>query len=138
MIKYLGKYTHRIAISNYRLIKIESEHVYFKVRDPKKPDKKTVTKLHVKEFMRRYLLHILPSGFVRIRHFGILGNRFKKENISIIRKLNNIINLVVEKAPEDWKTMLKRVTGINVDRCPKCTDGEMIISGVHQSFFSTA
>lgn len=126
MINYLGNYTHRIAISNYRLVKIEGERVFFKVRDPNDPAKKKTTSLHAKEFMRRFLLHVLPSGFVRMRHFGLLGNRHKKKNIAVIRALNNVIHKVKEAVKETWKELLLRLTGIDPDKCPRCKSGTMV------------
>ncbi len=90
VINYLGGYTHRIAISNYRLVKVEDGKVHFKVRDKSNPGEKKVMVLDVQEFMRRFLLHVLPRGLVRIRHFGILGNRYKKVKIALIRMLQGI------------------------------------------------
>ena len=81
--------------------------------------------LHVKEFMRRFLLHVLPRGFVRIRHFGILGNRFKKKNIALIRKLCGIIQKSITRAKESWKDHLLRTTGIDINLCRKCEKGVM-------------
>jgi hypothetical protein len=124
VINYLGGYTHRIAISNFRLVKIEGEKIFFKVRDKDNPGKSKVISLHVKEFMRRFLLHVLPRGFMRIRHFGILGNRYKKEKIALIRMLENIIIELKSKEAEDWKDLLKRVTGIDINSCKKCGIGE--------------
>lgn len=123
VLSYLGKYTHRIAISNYRIVKLENERVFFKVRDNKSPEKQKIMSLHVTEFMRRFLLHVLPKGFVRMRHFGLLGNRYKKEKIAIIRKLNGVLEKLISKVEEDWKGMLRRLTEINPDLCPKCRDG---------------
>ena len=94
VISYLGNYTHRIAISNYRLVKAEADRVFFKIRDPEDPAKKKTMSLHVKEFMRRFLLHVLPKGFVKIRHFGLLGSRLKKRKIAVIRGLHKIVQEV--------------------------------------------
>ncbi len=123
VIKYLGGYTHRIAISNYRLVKIENESVYFKVRDSNNPGKSKIMSLHVKEFMRRFLLHVLPKAFVRIRHFGILGNRYKKLKISIIRKLQNIKEKAISHIKNDWKSLLQKHSEIDADQCPRCKKG---------------
>jgi hypothetical protein len=75
VLKYLGYYTHRIAISNHRLVAFENGQVTFRWRDSAHKNKKRLMTLHVDEFLRRFLLHILPRGFVRIRHFGFLANR---------------------------------------------------------------
>jgi len=119
VIEYLGQYTHRIAITNYRLVGIEDDQIIFKCRDPENPGQKKLMKLHALEFMRRFLSHVLPSGFVRIRHFGLLGSRLKKVNINKIRELLN--QLPIEKiVKEGFKELLKRLTGIDVDQCPRC------------------
>ena len=134
VINYLGQYTHRMAISNYRLIKIEDGRVYFKVRDKDKVGKKKITNLDVSEFMRRFLLHVLPKGFVRIRHFGLLGNRYKKEKIKLIRELENIVELLSSEAKLSWQELLKKVTGIDIEECPKCEQGQLVaVSEVEQT-----
>lgn len=121
VIKYLGQYTHRIAISNFRLVKIEDERVYFKVRDNNNPGEKKVMSLHVKEFMRRFLLHILPKGFVRIRHFGLLANRYKKVKVVIIRQLQGVKESLKIALEKTWKNFLLEVTGKDPDKCPACS-----------------
>jgi len=138
VINYLGNYTHRIAISNYRLVKIEGDRVFFKVRDPKDPAKKKTMSLHAKDFMRRFLLHVLPSGFVRMRHFGLLGNRYKKKNIAAIRALNNIVEKVKEAIKETWKELLFRLTGINPDKCPRCHTGTMVDAFTEKGFLNSS
>lgn len=137
VINYLGNYTHRIAISNYRLIKIEDGKVFFKCRNRDDPKTKKVVSLRVEEFMRRFLLHVLPKKFVRIRHFGLLGNRLRKEKIAIVRKLNGIVEKVQEVLQESWQQILERVTGICVKVCPKCRSGTLVevaeLSGILNS-----
>jgi len=120
VIQYLGQYTHRIAISNYRLVKLEGEMVHFKVRDREDTKKKKIMVLHVREFMRRYLLHVLPKRYVRIRHFGLLGNRLKKQKIATVRRLQGIVQKVIDKLKETWKELLLKLTGFDVSLCPKC------------------
>ena len=128
VIKYLGQYTHRIAISNYRLVKLEGETIYFKVRDNENPGKKKVMSLHVKEFMRRFLLHVLPKGFVRIRHFGFLSSRIKKVKIAAIRTLMGVSEAVSKLTnSESRKELIKRLTGIDLDLCPHCRKGTMVM-----------
>jgi len=74
-LRYLGAYTHSVAISNHRLVALEEGNVTFRWRDSAHGNKKKLMKLPVDEFLRRFLLHLLPRGFVRIRHFGFLANR---------------------------------------------------------------
>lgn len=82
VIDYLGNYTHKIAISNHRLIKLENDYVYFHWKDYKDKGIKKVMRLPVLEFIRRFLEHVLPYNFYKIRHYGILSNRFKTDNIA--------------------------------------------------------
>jgi len=138
VIKYLGGYTHRIAISNYRLVKLENEVVSFKVRDKNNPGKSKVMKLHVGEFMRRFLLHVLPKGYVRIRHFGLLGSRLKKVKIALIRKLNGITNKVKKRLEESWQSILNKVMDVDVDQCPKCSEGKLVEARTIFGLFNTA
>ncbi len=126
VVNYLGRYTHRIAISNHRLIKMEDGKVHFRYRDSRDDNKKKVMALDASEFMRRFLLHVLPHGFVKIRHFGMLASRCKKTNLEICRRLLNVLTIaapVIEK--ETWVELLKRVTGIDLELCPKCKTGRV-------------
>ncbi|MBF0363433.1 MAG: transposase [Oligoflexia bacterium] len=139
VIEYVGQYTHRVAISNHRIIKSEINKVHFKYRDYADGNKIKIMILDAIEFMRRFLLHVLPSGFVRIRHFGILANRPKKEKLAISRKILNaieIISTVLESL--SWKEMLYKFTGIDINICPKCKKGKLIIIESIQSCINTS
>jgi hypothetical protein len=87
VLQYLGNYTHRIAISNHRLVGLEDGKVSFRWRDSAHKNKQRVMTLRVEEFLRRFFLHVLPPGFVRIRHFGIFSNRLRKVSLEICRNL---------------------------------------------------
>ncbi len=87
VLKYLSNYTHRIAISNYRIISLEDGMVTFCYKDYKDDSKKKIITLTAVEFIRRFLMHILPHGFVKIRHYGLLCNRYRKEHLKLCRKL---------------------------------------------------
>ncbi|MBF0299132.1 MAG: IS91 family transposase [Oligoflexia bacterium] len=129
VINYLGQYTHRIAISNYRLEKIEDGKVSFKCRDNSDKNKKKIVTLDGTEFIRRFLLHVLPKRFVKIRHFGFLGNRLRKEKLPLYRKLHNIAEKVTAELDElkiDWKENFKALSGIDLNICPVCKKGIMI------------
>jgi hypothetical protein len=89
VLRYLGNYTHRIAISNHRLVELADGQVSFRWRDSAHNNKKSVMTLRVEEFLRRFFLHVLPSGFVRIRHFGFLANRQRQQRLAICCKLLN-------------------------------------------------
>ena len=86
VIRYLGRYTHRVAISNNRIIKEEKGYVTFKYRDYKDDKKEKEISITAEEFIRRFLLHILPPKFMKIRHYGLLGNRNKKNKVSHMQK----------------------------------------------------
>ncbi|MBI3293320.1 MAG: IS91 family transposase [Deltaproteobacteria bacterium] len=130
VINYLGQYTHRIAISNYRLVKLEGNQIHFKVRDRENPKEKKILVLDVRVFLRRFLLHILPKGYVRIRHFGLLGSRLKKENIRIVKAIQGIIEVLQTTLPLDWKALLRQFTGLDPDLCPQCKIGTLFTGGI--------
>ncbi len=118
VINYLGQYTHRIAISNHRLIKIADGKIHFSYRDRQDKNKKKVMVLDVKEFMRRFLLHALPKRFVRIRHFGFLASRCKAKNLETLR---DILKTAISRAePKTAAELLKLFIGIDVTLCPNC------------------
>ena len=87
VLKYLARYTHRVAISNRRLISLEDGQVAFRYKDYRRGRRERVMRLAATEFMRRFLLHVLPKGFVRIRHYGLLANRTRKEKLRQCRRL---------------------------------------------------
>ena len=87
VLQYLGNYTHRIAISNHRLVALENGNVSFRWRDSAHKNKKRVMTLRAEEFLRRFFLHVLPPGFVRIRHFGLFANRLRKASLELCRGL---------------------------------------------------
>ena len=87
VLQYLGNYTHRIAISNHRLVALADGQVTFRWRDSAHKNKKRVMSLRVEEFLRRFFLHVLPHGFVRIRHFGFLANRRRQTQLLLCREL---------------------------------------------------
>ena len=125
VISYLGQYTHRIAISNYRIVEMKDDKVVFKVRDNDNPGKSKLTTLTAAEFLRRFLQHVLPKGYMRIRHFGILGNRYKKEKIKLIRKLNNIIEALDSMSDLHWQEVLLKYLNFDVTICPSCSCGTL-------------
>jgi hypothetical protein len=87
VLRYLGRYTHRVAISNHRLVSFDGEQVTFLWRDYARGNKQRLMTLSASEFLRRYVQHVLPHGFVRIRQFGFLSNRHRSERIVLIRQL---------------------------------------------------
>ena len=129
VIKYLGSYTHRIAISNKRLIKIENEKIFFHYKDYR-DNKRKVLPLGVPEFIRRFCLHILPSGFRRMRHYGILSNFNKNKTLHKVRKQLALgVPRKIDLRKMNWKDFLKQVKGIDVDKCRHCENGTMVQVG---------
>ena len=87
VLQYLGNYTHRIALSNHRLVGLADGNISFRWRDSAHNNKKRVMTLRAEEFLRRFFLHVLPRGFVRIRHFGFLTNRKRRQSLQLCRRL---------------------------------------------------
>jgi hypothetical protein len=87
VLRYLGRYTHRVAISNHRLLTFDQERVTFRWKDYARGGKQDQMTLTATEFLRRFFLHVLPKGFVRIRHFGFLANRFRVSCLALSRQL---------------------------------------------------
>ncbi len=125
VLEYLGRYTHRVAISNNRIISIDNGKVTFTYRDREYNETKEMS-LAAHEFIRRFLLHVLPKGFMKIRYFGFLAHKNKKVAIPILRKLINPEAKLPEKTKETIQEMMLRVTGTDITCCPKCKKGKMI------------
>ncbi|MBL4649857.1 MAG: IS91 family transposase [Aureispira sp.] len=125
VLEYLGRYTHRIAISNYRILKVTSTHVIFKYLDRKKKStaRETVTG---EEFILRFLQHVLPKGFTKIRHYGFLSSRSKGVDLPRIRKALKVKAPPVKKKLSSREVMLE-TQGKDPYLCPKCQEVEMVI-----------
>jgi hypothetical protein len=126
VLDYLGRYTHRVALSNDRIVKVQNGEVTLSYRDRKDGNRKKKT-LDAQEFIRRFLLHVLPDGFMRIRHFGFLANRSKKQALAQCRRLLKLDRTLPEIPKESAKDLLLRITGIDLSRCPSCRQGTMIV-----------
>ncbi len=126
VLEYLGRYTHRVAISNNRIISILNGKVTFTYRDREKNKTREMT-IDADEFIRRFLLHILPKGFMKIRYFGFLSHKNKKQAIPILRKLINPDAKLPEKIKETIFEMMLRLTGTDITCCPECKKGKMTI-----------
>jgi hypothetical protein len=125
VLQYLGRYTHRIAISNNRILTAEDGTVTFRFRDYSDGNKQKIMSLKVDEFIRRFLLHVLPARYVRIRHFGLLANRSRKDNISLCRAFLGVCMTIAKEKKETWQEQLLRICGIDVTTCPVCQRGRM-------------
>ncbi len=125
VLDYIGRYTHRVAISNNRIINVKDGKVIFAYKDRKKGDIQRTMTLDAEEFIRRFLLHVLPKGFMRIRHFGFLANRCKKQNIKQIRELKGVSETVTEKTKKTTQEVMFELTGTDITICPSCKKGTM-------------
>jgi hypothetical protein len=128
VVDYLGRYTHRVALSNDRLVKLEDNQVTFRWRDSADNNKIKWLTLEAFEFIRRFLLHVLPEQFVKIRYYGILSHRSRKTKLSRCKKLLGVlIPEESKKGPkETWQDLLTRMTGMDPRICPYCGQGKMI------------
>ncbi len=123
VLKYLARYTHRVAISNRRLVSLNDGQVAFHYKDYRRGQRERVMRLAAVEFMRRFLLHVLPKGFVRIRHYGLLANRCRKDNLRLCRRL---LGSVVQRDPGTEPASPPEAASIE-RLCPLCHTGSMLI-----------
>jgi Putative transposase/Transposase zinc-binding domain len=132
VMEYLGRYTHRVAISNNRLVKLEGGQVTFRYRDRNDNDTVKLMRVDASEFIRRFLLHILPDGFMKIRHYGLLSNRSRKSKLTQCRKLLGVHcqEENTETVKEPWQDFLTRITGVDPTICPLCGKGKMMLKKV--------
>jgi hypothetical protein len=124
VLAYLGAYTHRIAISNARILDLNNDRVSFRVRDSADANRQKVMQLDALEFIRRFLLHVLPKGFVRIRHYGLLANRTRKNKIARCRDLLAAPR-PEEPPPQTRREKLLELIGVDIGQCPACREGRM-------------
>jgi len=129
VIKYLSRYTHRIAISNYRIKEVIDDKVHFEYRDYKRENRKFIKSMDVLSFMRHFMLHIVPRRFVRIRYYGILSCCNKEKSIESCYKYYEKKRIII-KAGSDWKDIYLRVTGKIIGNCSCCNKGRMIVKQV--------
>ena len=124
VVEYLGRYTHKVAISNHRILKIDDDGVTFRYRDYHDNNKEKIMTLQGAEFLRRFCMHILPKGFVRIRHFGFLSTTKRP----LLRQLQQACGIHVpqKKEKKNWKQVCREHLNYNPDICPVCGIGNMI------------
>jgi len=125
VLDYLGRYTHRVAISNNRLLDLQDGQVTFSYKDYKHAQQQKVMTLSADEFLRRFLLHVLPDGFQRIRHYGLLGNRHRAENLARCRELLAVPVPIPQPEP-DYRERCRQLSGQDPLRCPLCKTGQMV------------
>jgi hypothetical protein len=129
VVRYIGRYTHRIAISNHRLLDFADGFISFKARDNSDPSKYRTLTLSTEQFIRRFLLHVLPSGFVRIRHYGLMASANAKTKLEKARSLITKATTTSDQPaapqtdqaePKTWQELFLQVTGIDLTVCPRC------------------
>lgn len=128
VLEYLGRYTHRVAIANSRLVEFADGAVTFRWKDYRHESRHKVMRLPADEFVRRFLLHVLPPGFQRIRHYGLLGNRSREAKLERCRQLLNAPAPEATPTQEstDYRDRYQRLTGVSLWDCPLCKHERMI------------
>jgi len=131
VLRYLGRYTHRIAISNGRMVSLQGRTVTFGYRDRNDEGRYKLISMDACEFIRRFLMHVLPRGFMRIRHFGFLSNAVRRKSVDLCRRLiaqgdGHEHTPEVQHDHETWQQMLMRVAGTDITLCPVCGTGHLV------------
>jgi hypothetical protein len=129
VLDYLGRYTHRVAISNHRLVSLAECKVTFSWRDYRHGNRQSSLTVSTDEFIRRFLLHTLPRGFQRLRHFGLLSNRHRVDKLQRCRQLLGVAPDTASNAslvqPGDYQVLYQSLTGTSLTTCPACQRGQM-------------
>ena len=129
VLDYLGRYTHRVAIANNRLLSVTDTEVRFRYQDYAHGNRRKVMTLDAQEFIRRFLLHVLPSGFMRIRHYGLLANRAKGVKLAAARAALDYQPLSTPAKAESVEAFWQRVAALDIHRCAFCKTGRMRVVG---------
>src|SRR5579862_558595 len=129
VLDYVGRYTHRVAISNNRLIDIDNDRVQFHWKDYRDNGKIKIMDLEADEFIRRFLLHVLPEGFQRIRYYGFLGNCHRARKLALCRELLGMVSTAPADPPADYRDRFETLTGQSLRACPHCQTGIMAVIG---------
>jgi predicted Zn-ribbon and HTH transcriptional regulator len=124
VLDYLGRYTHRVALSNNRIRAIHNGEVTFAYRDRKNQDRRKLMTLDAEEFIRRFLLHVIPKGFMRVRHYGFLANH-SKDCLSNCRQLIGLTPAPPPPLQRSVEELMLALTGIDIHRCPLCQKGTL-------------
>src|SRR5213593_1221897 len=135
VLDYVGRYTHRVAISNDRLLDMENGEVRFRWKDYRDDNRQKTMTLKADEFIRRFLIHVLPNGFQRIRYYGFLGNRYRKQKLALCRRLLGMPenDAPVAEPSSDYRDRCEELTGSSLRECPLCHQGRMHVVGVLES-----
>jgi hypothetical protein len=126
VLDYVGRYTHRVAISNNRLLDIDHGKITFRYKDYRHDSQQKTMTLDADEFIRRFLLHVLPDGFQRIRYYGFLGNRYREEKLARCRQLLGMPAAPPTEESKDYRERYEELTGCSLRECPFCHQGRMV------------
>jgi hypothetical protein len=127
VLDYVGRYTHRIAISNSRLLSIDDGKVQFRWKDYRHGDQQKTMALNADEFIRRFLIHVLPDGFQRIRYFGFLSNAHRAGKLALRHELLALQPVAAPDVPADYRNHHEILTGVSLRICPRCHRGSMFV-----------
>ena len=127
VLNYVGRYTHRVAISNNRLVSMEDGKVCFRWKDYRDANRQKTMTLPAEEFIRRFLIHVLPDGFHRIRYFGFLGNCQRARKLARCRELLGMAPPEPADSPLDYRDRFEALTGRSLRECPHCRTGVMVV-----------
>lgn len=125
VLDYVGRYTHRVAISNNRLVSIDDGRVQFHWKDYRDGSQTKTMDLDAEEFIRRFLLHVLPEGFQRIRYYGFLANRYRRKKLDLCRQLLGMQTTGTTAQAKDYRQRYEELTGRSLLLCPQCRRGQM-------------
>ena len=128
VLEYVGRYTHRVAISNNRLVSMDSDKVRFRWKDYRDDSRQKTMALAAEEFIRRFLIHVLPDGFHRIRYFGFLSNCHRAQKLALCRELLGMVPAEpATDPPADYRDRFEALTGQSLRECPHCRTGIMVV-----------
>jgi hypothetical protein len=132
VLDYVGRYTHRVAISNNRLVSIDNGKVRFRWKDYRDGNRQKTMTLAAEEFIRRFLIHVLPDGFHRIRYYGFLGNCHRARKLALCRDLLGMAPAAPSDPPSDFRDQVVALIGQSLRECPLCHAGIMVVTGCVQ------
>jgi Putative transposase/Transposase zinc-binding domain len=127
VLKYLARYTHRVAISNHRLVNLDEGHVTFRYKDYSDDHRQKTMTLSATEFLRRFVQHVLPRGFVKVRHYGLLANRHRQERLEVCRRLLLALTVTMVLADAADESNPNRVDPAPRPCCPRCGSQHLIV-----------
>jgi hypothetical protein len=128
VLDYVGRYTHRVAISNNRLLSMDSDKVRFRWKDYRDDNRQKSMTLSAEEFIRRFLIHVLPDRFHRIRYFGFLSNCHRAQKLALCRELLGMAPAEpATDPPADYRDQFEALTGQSLRECPHCHTGIMVV-----------